>query len=91
MAIRLAASLTPTLSVDEMLDRLRERFDVLVQGRRQTVARHKTLKAAIDWSYELLAPDEATLFRRLAVFAGAWSLEAAESVCVDERLVRAVS
>jgi tetratricopeptide (TPR) repeat protein len=67
-----------------MLSRLRERFDVLVQGRRQTVARHKTLKAAMDWSYELLAPEEATLFRRLAVFAGAWSLEAAESVCADD-------
>ena len=84
LAIRLAASLTPTLSVDEMLDRLRERFDVLVQGRRQTVPRHKTLKAAMDWSYELLGPDEATLFRRLAVFAGAWPLKAAESVCVDD-------
>jgi predicted ATPase/class 3 adenylate cyclase len=86
LAIRLAASLTPTLSVDEMLDRLRERFDVLVQGRRQTVARHKTLKAAMDWSYELLSPEEATMFRRLAVFAGAWSLEAAESICVDDTL-----
>jgi predicted ATPase/class 3 adenylate cyclase len=88
LAIRLAASLTPTLSVDEMLGRLRERFDVLVQGRRQSAARHKTLKAAIDWSYELLDPDEAALFRLLAVFAGAWSLKAAESVCVDETLTQ---
>ena len=84
LAIRLAASLTPTLSVDEMMERLSERFDVLVQGRRQGVARHKTLKAAMDWSYELLSQEEATLFRRLAVFAGAWSLAAAESVCVIE-------
>ena len=61
---------------------------MLVQGRRQSVARHKTLKAAIDWSYELLGPDEAALFRRLAVFAGAWSLKAAESVCVDEKISR---
>ncbi|MEA2575097.1 MAG: hypothetical protein QOH93_2395 [Chloroflexia bacterium] len=86
LAIKLAASLTLTLSVDEMLERLRERFEVLVQGSRQAVPRHKTLKAAIDWSYDLLNPDEATVFRRLAVFAGAWSLKAAESVCVDEKV-----
>lgn len=86
LAIKLAASLTPTLSVDEMRERLRERFEVLVQGSRQAVPRHKTLKAAIDWSYDLLSQDEATVFRRLAVFAGAWSLKAAESVCVDEKI-----
>jgi predicted ATPase len=83
LAIKLAASLAPTLSVDEMLERLRERFEVLAVSSRQTVPRHKTLKAAIDWSYDLLSPDEAALFRRLAIFAGAWSLKAAESVCVD--------
>jgi non-specific serine/threonine protein kinase len=86
LAIKLAASLTPTLSVGEMLERLRERFDVLVQGRRQAVARHKTLKAAMDWSYELLTPEEATLFRRLAVFADSWTLEAVEHVCADDRI-----
>src|SRR5205823_413182 len=86
LAIKLAASLTSTLSVDEMLERLRERFEVLVQGSRRTDPRHKTLKAAIDWSYELLSQEEATLFRRLAIFAGAWSLKAAESVCVDETI-----
>jgi len=86
LAIKLAASLTPTLSVGEMLERLRERFDVLVQGRRQAVARHKTLKAAMDWSYELLTPEEATLFRWLAVFAGAWTLEAVEHVCADDQI-----
>jgi predicted ATPase/class 3 adenylate cyclase len=86
LAIKLAASLSPTLSVDEMLERLRERFEMLVQGRRQTEPRHRTLKAVMDWSYELLSLDEATVFRRLAVFAGAWSLKAAESVCVDDRI-----
>ncbi|MFL5731917.1 MAG: ATP-binding protein, partial [Chloroflexia bacterium] len=86
LAIKLAASLTTTLSVDEMLERLRERFEVLVQGQRQTDPRHRTLKAAIDWSYELLSPEEATVFRRLAAFAGAWSLKAAESVCVDDTI-----
>ena len=86
LAIKLAASLTPTLSVGEMLERLRERFDVLVQGRRQSVARHKTLKAAMDWSYELLTPEEATLFRRLAVFAGSWTLEAVEHVCAGDTI-----
>ena len=86
LAIKLAASLTPTLSVGEMLERLRERFEVLVQGRRQAVARHKTLKAAMDWSYELLTPEEATLFRRLAVFADSWTLEAVEHVCADDQI-----
>ena len=84
LAIKLAASLASALSVDEMLERLRERFDMLVQGSRRTDPRHRTLKAAIDWSYELLSEDEATLFRRLAVFAGSWSLRAAENVCGDE-------
>jgi predicted ATPase/class 3 adenylate cyclase len=83
LAINLAAALTPTLSVDEMLERLNERFEVLVRGNRQTAPRHKTLKAAIDWSYELLSPEEAAVFTRLGVFAGGWSLKAAESVCVD--------
>jgi predicted ATPase/class 3 adenylate cyclase len=83
LAIRLAASLTPTLSLREMLERLRERFDVLVGWRRHSVARHKTLKAALDWSYERLEPEEAELFHRLGVFAGAWTLEAVERVCVD--------
>jgi len=88
LAIRLAASRTPTLSVDDMQKRLGERFDVLVFGRREEDPRHRTLKAAIDWSYELLSPEEATVFRRLAVFAGAWSLQAAESVCADEEIDR---
>jgi predicted ATPase len=88
LAIRLAASLTPTLSVDDMQKRLglSQRFDVLVFGRREEEPRHRTLKAAIDWSYELLNPDEATVFRRLAIFVGAWSLKAAESVCVDAEI-----
>jgi tetratricopeptide (TPR) repeat protein len=68
------------------LERLRERFAVLVQGRRQAVPRHKTLKAAMDWSYELLTPEEATLFRRLAVFADTWTLEAVEHVCTDDTI-----
>ena len=85
LAIKLAASLTPTLSVDEMLERLRERFEMLVQGPRQTDPRHRTLRAAVDWSYELLSEDEATVFRRLAIFAGAWPLKAAERVCADEK------
>src|SRR5205814_7937589 len=54
LAIKLAASLTPTLSVDEILARLRQRFEVLVLGQRRTVPRHRTLKAARDWSYDVL-------------------------------------
>jgi predicted ATPase/class 3 adenylate cyclase len=81
LAIELAAARTRTLSPQQMIARLNDRFDLLTSGPRTAVPRHQTLRAAIDWSHELLAPGERALFRRLAVFAGGFSLEATESVC----------
>src|SRR5262249_53046693 len=63
--------------------RLDDRFRLLTGGSRVALPRHQTLRALIDWSYELLPEAERTLFRRLSVFAGGWTLEAAEAVCGD--------
>ena len=80
LAIELAASRVRMLSVGEILERLDDRFRLL-QGNRTAVPRHRTLEATIDWSHELLSVREKILFRRLSVFAGGWTLEAAEDVC----------
>jgi len=83
LAIELAAARVRTLSVDAIAARLSDRFRLLA-GRDMTVLpRQQTLRALIDWSYDLLSESERTLFRRLAVFAGGWTLEAAESVGAD--------
>jgi predicted ATPase len=78
-AIELAAARTPVLSADQILQRLHDRFRLLT-GSRRRVQRHQTLGATLDWSYELLRPDEQTLLRRLAVFRGSFSLDAAEGL-----------
>ena len=83
LAIELAAARLTTLSVDQVAARLDQRFRLLTGGSRTAVRRQQTLEATIDWSYELLSESERTLARRLAVFAGGWSLEAAEAVGVD--------
>lgn len=88
LAIELAAPRTRSMSVDEILQRLDDRFLLLSQGARTAVPRHKTLRATIDWSHDLLSDDERILFRRLAVFAGGWTLEDAESACSDDSLPR---
>jgi predicted ATPase/DNA-binding CsgD family transcriptional regulator len=80
LAIELAASRVRALSPRQILDRLDDRFRILTGGR-ASVQRHRTLKATMDWSYELLSEKEKALFRRLSVFAGGWALEAAEAVC----------
>jgi non-specific serine/threonine protein kinase len=67
-------------------ERLKDRFRLLVSGDQTVLPRQRTLRALIDWSFELLSEPERALFRRLAVFAGGWTLEAAESVCADEAL-----
>ena len=64
----------------ELLSRLDQRFRVLAGGRRTVVERHRTLRAAIDWSYQLLDERERTLLDRLGVFAGGFTLEAAEAI-----------
>ncbi len=81
LAIELAAARTRVLSVQEIAGRLDDRFSLLTSGSRTAIPRHQTLRATIDWSYELLTEQERILFRRLSIFAGSFTLEGAESVC----------
>jgi predicted ATPase/transcriptional regulator with XRE-family HTH domain len=81
LAIELAAALTPVLSAEQIATRLDRRLDLLAGGSRTALPRQQTLRAAIDWSYDLLLEPERRLLRRLAVFSGDWTLEAAETVC----------
>jgi non-specific serine/threonine protein kinase len=82
LAIELAAARVKVMSVDQIAARLaqRDRFDLLASPDRAAPPRHQTLQALVDWSYGLLSASEQTLFRRLAVFAGGFTLEAAEAV-----------
>jgi predicted ATPase/DNA-binding SARP family transcriptional activator len=84
LAIELAAARVRMLSVREVADRLDDRFGLLTSGRRTAEARHRTLRATVDWSHELLTSFERRLFRRLSVFRGGWTLDAAEEVCSGE-------
>jgi predicted ATPase len=81
LAIELAAARVKVLSVEQIAERLDDRFRLLTGGSRTALPRQQTLRALIDWSYQLLGEQERLLFRRLAVFVGGWTLEAAESVC----------
>ena len=83
LAIELAAARVRALSVEQIVGRLDDRFGLLTAGDRSAAPRQRTLRAAIEWSYELLTEPERALFRRLAIFTG-WSLEMAEQVCADE-------
>ncbi len=74
------------LSVGQIAERLDDCFRLLTAGSRTALPRHRTLKATVDWSYELLSQEEQILFRRLSVFAGGFTLETAESVCAGEGL-----
>jgi predicted ATPase len=86
LAIELAAARVQSMTVADIVDRLSDRFRLLTIGSRTAMPRHQTLRATVDWSYGLLTAIERVLFRRLAVFAGGWPLEAAEAVCSDELL-----
>jgi non-specific serine/threonine protein kinase len=86
LAIELAAARVAVLTPEQIAARLGDRFRLLSGGSRTALPRYRTLRALVDWSYDLLAERERVLFRRLAVFAGGWTLEAAESVCADEDL-----
>jgi non-specific serine/threonine protein kinase len=81
LAIELAAARVRALSVENIAARLDDRFRLLTGGSRTALPRQQTLRAAIDWSHDLLTEKERILFRRLAVFSGGWVLEAAEAVC----------
>lgn len=83
LAIELAAARSKLFSPQALLARLDRRLAVLVGGPRDLPARQQTLRAAIDWSYDLLNPPERTLLARLSVFVGGWQLDAAETVCGD--------
>jgi predicted ATPase len=81
LAIELAAALVRVLPVQSIQERLSDRFRLLTGGSRSAPPRHQTLRAAIDWSYDLLTESEQGLLRRLSVFSGAASLEAIEAIC----------
>jgi predicted ATPase/DNA-binding SARP family transcriptional activator len=81
LAIELAAARLRTMSLEQLANRLDDRFRLLTGGSRTSLPRHRTLRAVIDWSWELLSDDERIVLRRLSVFAGGASLEAAERVC----------
>ncbi|WP_436762970.1 BTAD domain-containing putative transcriptional regulator [Streptosporangium sp. V21-05] len=84
LAIELAAARLRTMSVDQLARRLDDRFRLLTGGSRTALPRHKTLRAVVDWSWDLLTEAERGVLRRLSVFSGGASLEAAERVCGDE-------
>jgi predicted ATPase/DNA-binding CsgD family transcriptional regulator len=86
LALELAAVRTRVLSVEQILDRLTDRFALLTGGGRAALPRHQTLRTTIDWSYDLLTPAEQILFRRLCVFAGRFTLEDVESVCTSDEV-----
>jgi len=84
LAIELAAARVKTLTVDQIASRLDDRFRFLKGNNQRAVPRQKTLRALIDWSHDLLTETEQILLRRLSVFVGGWSLEAAEQIVADE-------
>ena len=90
LAIELAAARAKALSFPEIEARLADRFRFLVSWRRLTPARHQTLREAMDWSYELLTPEEQSFLPRLVVFTGGFTLAAAAAVCLDGDSERAL-
>ena len=89
LAIELATVRLRALPLDQMASRLDDRFHVLTGGKRAGLARHQTLRAAIDWSHGLCTPAEQVVWARLSVFAGPFDLAAAAAVCADDELSRA--
>jgi predicted ATPase len=86
LALELAAARLRMMSVEQIAARLNERFRLLTGGRRTALPRQQTLQALIDWSWNLLHEREQVLFRRLSVFSGGWTLEAAQAVTSDDQL-----
>jgi len=84
LALELAAARVRSLSIEQINARLHDRFRLLANGNRTALPRQQTLRALVDWSYDLLTDAEKLLLQRLSVFAGGWTLEAAEQVCVGE-------
>ncbi|KWW97798.1 hypothetical protein TH66_20330 [Carbonactinospora thermoautotrophica] len=86
LAIELAAVRLRSLSVHQILDRLDDRFQLLTGGSRTALPRQRTLRALIDWSFDLCSPEEQALWARLSIFSGGFDLDAAEAVCSDGEL-----
>ncbi|HEV8338454.1 MAG TPA: tetratricopeptide repeat protein [bacterium] len=86
LCIELAAARVKMLTVEQIGRRLDDRFRLLTGGGRTTVPRHQTLRAALDWSYDLLSNNEQVLLRRLAAFNGGFPLDGAETVCASEAI-----
>ncbi len=84
LAIELAAARVRAMSLEQIAARLDDRFRLLTGGSRTALPRHQTLAALMDWSYDLLSEVERVVLRRLAVFWGGWTVEAAEAVCAGE-------
>lgn len=91
LAIELAAARTNMLSIGQIATRLDDRFNLLTNGSRTAMPRQRTLRAAIDWSYELLTEAEQILFRRLSVFAGGFTLDSMQTICADENLASQIT
>ncbi len=85
LAIELAAARVRSLTPTDLVERLDDRLRLLTGGRRTSVERHRTLRATIQWSFDLLTASEQVLFRRLSIFAGPFDLRAAEAVAVDDQ------
>jgi predicted ATPase/class 3 adenylate cyclase len=86
LAIELAAARVKVMSIPHLAERLAERFRILTGGSRAVLPRQQTLRALIDWSYDLLAESEKLLFRRASIFAGGWTLETASEVIASETI-----
>ena len=89
LAIELAAARVRALAPQEILDRLHDRFALLSRGARSAPQRQQTLRACVDWSFDLCSEPERRLWARLSVFAGGFELDAVEAVCADETLPEA--
>jgi predicted ATPase/DNA-binding winged helix-turn-helix (wHTH) protein len=87
LAIELAAARAATLGVQELASRLDDRFSLLTDGRRTAPRRHQTLRATLDWSYELLSEPERTVLRQLSIFAGGFTLAAASAVIGNAKIL----
>jgi predicted ATPase/DNA-binding SARP family transcriptional activator len=89
LAIELAAARVKVLSVDQIVSRMGDRFSLLASGNRTALPRHQTLRAMVDWSYDLLSPSEQAMLRLLSIFQGGFTLEAVQFVCAvdDDRTV----
>ncbi len=90
LAIELAAARVKHLSIEQIASRLGENYQLLTSGRRSTPTRQQTLRATIEWSYDLLTEPEQQVFDRLSVFSGGWTLEAAEAVVAGDGIEQGV-